>query len=183
MSDMPAINFKTGLFKIGQATILLLPEAASAKLPSRGMVLVEGLINGEHFHTALEPDGRGNHWLNMSDGLLKATHARAGDIVNVSIEPSKDWPEPDVPQDMQRALVADKAANAVWLDITPMARWDWIRWVRTTNNPDTRKKHVEVALSKMKHGIRRPCCFNRSMCTDFSVSKNGVLLEPTLTVE
>lgn len=177
------MNFETTLFKIGNQTILQLPQAVSVKLPSRGMVLVEGTINEAHFHTALEPDGKGSHWLNMSGSLLKTAHAKSGETVSVSIQPSKDWPEPDVPADLQTALKADKEARAVWADITPMARWDWIRWVRATNNPDTRKKHVEVALSKMKHGTRRPCCFNRSMCTDFSVSKNGVLLEPTQTAE
>lgn len=166
------------MFTIGKTTVLLLPERASAALPSRGMVMVKGTVNGAPFHTALEPDGRGSHWLDISSDLLKTAHANSGDTVNVTIEPSKDWPEPDVPQDLRDALKADQAANAVWVDITPMARWDWIRWVRATNNPDTRKKHVEVALSKMKHGTRRPCCFNRSMCTDFSVSKNGVLLTP-----
>ena len=177
---MSAMQFDTKLFSIGKTVVLLLPANVSAKLPSRGMVLADGTVNGVHFHTALEPDGKGSHWLNIDSRLLKATKAKAGDTVSVSLEQSNDWPEPDIPADLQAALTADKEANAVWTDITPMARWDWIRWVRATNNPDTRKKHVVVALSKMKHGTRRPCCFNRSMCTDFSVSKNGVLLAPAI---
>ncbi len=175
---MPAISFETQLCTIGRTTVLHFPESASAKLPSRGMVLVEGTMDGAHFHTALEPDGRGSHWLSVNKGLLEAANAKSGDTVSVSVEPSSDWPEPVVPADLQEALAADRQANAVWAGITPMARWDWIRWVRATNNPETRKRHVAVALSKMKNGTRRPCCFNRSMCTDFSVSKNGVLLEP-----
>jgi len=155
-----------------------LPESASAQLPSRGMVLVDGTINDAHFLTALEPDGKGSHWLSMSSNLLREARAKSGDTVTVSLEPSKDWPEPDIPKDLQDALQTDHEANAIWASITPMARWDWIRWIRATNNPDTRKNHVVVALSKMKHGTRRPCCFNRSMCTDFSVAKNGVLLDP-----
>lgn len=173
-----ATTFKTKLFTIGQTTILRLPLDVSAALPSRGMVLVEGTVNGAHFHTALEPDGKGSHWLDVSSRLLKAAKATSGDTVSVSLAPSKDWPEPDVPDDLKAALAADQEGNAIWADITPMARWDWIRWIRATNNPETRKNHVVVALSKMKHGTRRPCCFNRSMCTDFTVSKNGVLLEP-----
>lgn len=175
---MSAIQFQTKLFAIGNTTILQLPAKVSAELPSRGMVLVKGSVNGAPFLTALEPDGKGSHWLNMSKGLLKAAKAKNDDTVSALIEPSKDWPEPEVPQDLQRALKADQEAHAIWASITPMARWDWIRWIRATNNPETRKNHVIVALSKMKHGTRRPCCFNRSMCTDFSVSKNGVLLEP-----
>lgn len=179
---MSAINFKATTYTIGDQTIIHLPQDASAKLPSRGMVLVEGTINGASFRTALEPDGKGSHWLNVNDALLKSAHAKSGDTVHVALESSKDWPEPNIPSDLQAALKADHEANDIWQDITPMARWDWIRWIRATNNPDTRKNHVVVALSKMKHGTRRPCCFNRSMCTDFSVSKNGVLLDPTSAV-
>ena len=174
-------TFETTLYKIGSATILKVPQDVSAGLPSRGMVLVDGMVNGAPIHTALEPDGKGSHWLSMSDDLLKAAKATSGDTVSVSIEPSKDWPEPDIPSDLEAALAADAEARKLWLDITPMARWDWIRWIRATNNPATRANHIVVAFSKLRHGTRRPCCFNRSMCTDFSVSKGGVLLEPTPT--
>lgn len=176
---MSVINFATKLFTVGETTILKLPKEVSAQLPSRGMVLVEGTINGAHFHTALEPDGKGSHWLNVKSSLLQAAKAKSGDAVSVSLESSKDWPEPNVPHDLQAALKTDTQASAIWSDITPMARWDWIRWIQATNNPATRANHIVVAFSKMKHGTRRPCCFNRSMCTDFSVSKNGVLLDPT----
>ena len=52
--------------------------------------------------------------------------------------------------------VAKNAWHKLWLEITPMARWDWIRWIRGTKNTDTFKKHVRVALSKLKNGDRRP---------------------------
>ena len=40
--------FETELLKIGDWSILRLPENASAQLPSRGLALVEGMINGFH---------------------------------------------------------------------------------------------------------------------------------------
>lgn len=68
----------------------------------------------------------------------------------------------------------------LWKRVTPIARWDWIRWIQSTKNPQTRKKRIDVEFSKLSKGMKRPCCFNRSMCCDPYVSKNGVLLEPTL---
>lgn len=176
---MPAIRFETKLFKIGSWTILELPRSASAKLPSRGLVMVKGTINGFEFQTALEPSGRGNHWFEVDKNLSEAIKAKAGDSVTLEIEPTKDWTEPKVPADITKALAADPKALDLWTDITPMARWEWIRWIRATNRPETRKKHIEVARSKLRAGNRRPCCFNSGMCTEPSVSKNGVLLEPT----
>ncbi len=58
---MSTIRFEAKLFKIGSWTLLKLPKSASAKLPSRGMTMVEGTINGFRFQAALEPDGKGSH--------------------------------------------------------------------------------------------------------------------------
>ena len=43
--------------------------------------------------------------------------------------------------------------------------------IRATHNPETRSRRIEVALSKIKAGERRPCCFNRNQCTEPEVSK------------
>lgn len=178
---MPAIRFQTELFKIGTATILRLPDSASARLPSRGQVMVTGTINGHPLQTPLEPDGKGSHWFRLDKQLLRSTGAGAGDTVTLAIESTKDWWEPSVPKDLQTAFAADPKAHSLWMDITPMARWDWLRWIGSTKQSETRKRRIEVAFSKLKAGDRRPCCFNRSLCTDPEVSKNGVLLEPTRT--
>jgi hypothetical protein len=176
---MTTICFETVPQKIGDWTLLRLPESESAKLLSRGMALVEGTINGFHSKIVLEPDGKGSHWFRVNAGLREAAGIDADDVVMVAVEPSKDWPEPEVPADLNQALASDPQANVLWLQITPMARWDWIRWIRATNNQETRSRRIEVALSKLKAGERRPCCFNRNICTEPEVSKNGVLIDPT----
>ena len=176
---MPAIRFETKLYKIHDWTILRLPESASAKLPSRGQVMVEGTINGSPLQTPLEPDGKWSHWFRVDTSLSKATGAKAGDTVKLEIEATKNWPEPDVPADIQKGLAAHPETHALWEKITPLARWEWIRWIRGTNQSETRAKRIEVARSKMKHGERRPCCWNRNLSTEPSVSKSGVLLDPT----
>ena len=176
--NMSTIRFEAKLFKIGSWTLLSLPKSASAMLPSRGMTMVEGTINDFRFQAALEPDGRGSHWFRLDKALCKAANAAAGDTVTLAIEPIEEWSEPKIPEDLKSALLSAPEAYKVWMDITPMARWDWIRWIRSTSNPETRKKRIVVACSKLKSGMRRPCCFNRSMCTEPEVSKNGVLLDP-----
>jgi len=180
---MPTICFEATLLDIGGWTILRLPDRASAELPSRGMALVEGTINGVHSKIVLEPDGRGGHWFRLDAALCEAAGVEAGDTVTMEAENSKEWPEPDVPPDLSTALASDPEAHALWVKITPMARWDWLRWIRATYNPDTRSHHIEVALSKLRAGERRPCCFNRSVCTEPAVSKNGMLIESGQSAE
>jgi len=178
---MPKIRFKATLIAIGSQTILRLPEAASRKLPSRGMSMVEGTFNGHAFQAPLEPDGMGSHWLRVSNTMFKAARVRADDSVSVALEPMASWPEPKVPADLAEALASDQQARRLWLDITPLARWDWIRWIGSTRNRDTRTIRIEKTLSKLRSGKRAACCFDRSQCTDPSMSHNGVLLEPTPT--
>ncbi|HKV88097.1 MAG TPA: YdeI/OmpD-associated family protein, partial [Candidatus Dormibacteraeota bacterium] len=144
--------------------------------PSRGQVAVRGTINGHEFETVLEPDGAGGHWLRIDARLRRAAALRVGDTAAIEIESTRDWPEPKVPNDLETALAAaPQKIQGVWKDITPMARWEWVRWVNATRNPETRKRRVDVSISKMSSGRRRPCCFDLSACTDPDLSQNGRL--------
>ena len=175
---MPAIRFDARPYTTEKTIILKLPKQASAKLPSRGQVAVRGTFNGRAFQTVLEPDGNFGHWMRVDGKVQKAAASVAGSTATVEIEPREDWPEPNVPQDLKTALAAaPHRIQALWKDITPMARWEWVRWVNATRDPETRKRRVEVSVSKMKSGKRRPCCFNLAACTDPNLSKNGRLIE------
>ncbi len=179
---MPKIRFQAKLTAIGSQTILRVPKAASRKLPSRGMSMVEGTFNGRPFQAPLEPDGMGSHWFRVSNTMLRAARAEVGDSVSVAIDPMAQWPDPKVPADLAKVLASDPPVRQIWLDITPLARWDWIRWIGSTRNRDTRAIRIEKTLSKLRSGKRAACCFNRSQCTDPSMSRNGVLLEPTAAI-
>jgi hypothetical protein len=158
---------------------LRLPDTASKDLPSRGQVAVHGAINGVEFQTVLEPDGNAGHWMRVDDAQQRLAGITAGDRATLDIEVTKDWPEPSVPNDLAKALeAASPQIWALWNEITPMARWEWVRWVNSTRNPETRGRRVEVSISKMESGKRRPCCFNLAGCTDPDLSKNGRLLDP-----
>ena len=64
-----------------------------------------------------------------------------------------------LPADLQKALTSVPAAQAVWDDITPLARNEWICWVISGKKAETRGIRIAKALSKMKGGMRRPCCW------------------------
>ena len=144
-------------------TFLLVPKEASQRLPSRSMTSVEGAINGFPLQATLEPVGQGGHWLKVSRKLREAAGALAGDFVELEIAPVAVEPEPEVPTDLREALAeAPPKAGEVWLDITPIARRDWIHWITSGKRAETRVKRIGVACSKLAAGNRRPCCFDRS---------------------
>lgn len=171
-----SIRFEAKLITIGYWVVVRLPKDASAQLPSRGQTMVEGTFNGIYFKTPLEPDGDWSHWFKPDKKVLDTAKVRVRDTVTLEIRPIKDWVEPVVPEDLQKALANNPHARELWQQITPMARWEWVRWSRSTNNPETRKRRIEVACSKLNAGKRRPCCWNRNLCTEPAISKNGVLI-------
>ena len=176
---MATIRFDASLETTAGRTILRLPKAASKKLPSRGQVAVTGTLDGHEFQTVVEPDGEFGHWISVDKKLQKAAGIAPGDTASVELDPMEEWPEPRVPADLKQALErAPQSIRELWKTITPMARWEWVRWVNATANPDTRNRRIEVTISKMESGKRRPCCFNLASCTDPNVSKSGKLIEP-----
>jgi hypothetical protein len=162
------IRFKAKLFrpaesaKAGCWNFLILPTNASAKLPSRGVTPIEGTINGFPFQATLEPDGQKSHWLKVDRKLSKSASAAAGDMVTLEIAPAGKDTEPEVPTDLRKALAADPKARALWSDITPNARRDWIHWIISPKQPETRARRIKNACSMLTAGRRRVCCFDRS---------------------
>ncbi len=171
------VEFESSVRVLGSTNLLRLPGEASQELPSRGQVSVRGTLNGHKFQTVVEPDGLRGHWIRIPPKFQKATNLNPGDTVKVAIEVTPEWPEPKMPSDLGAALAsASESVQGSWHDITPMARWEWVRWVEATANPATRQRRVEVSISKLEGGKRRPCCFDLSACTDPSVSKSGKLI-------
>ncbi len=133
------------------------------KLPTRGMTTVEGLINGHPFQATLEPDGQGGHWLKVDRKSRQAAGAEAGDDLSLDIAPVAEEPQPKVPVELRKALAAaHPKARAVWSDITPVARRDWIQWIVSAKREETRLKRIENGCDMLAKGKRRPCCFDRS---------------------
>lgn len=175
-SERAPISFVGALSTIDDTTLVRLPDTASQRLPSRGQVAVHATLGGHGFDTVVEPDGRRGHWIRVDDAVRRAAGVSPGDSAELTLEVAPDWPEPDLPDDLATALgQASEKIRDAWHDITSMARWEWVRWVQATRNPQTRQRRVEVSLSKLDSGKRRPCCFDLASCTDPDLSRSGKL--------
>jgi hypothetical protein len=141
------------------AWTLTLPKSASAKLGSRGTVMVEGAIHAFPFRAALEPDGKGSHWLRVNKTMREESGAAAVETVMVELTRVGDEPEMRVPMDLRKALAAAPLALAGWQDITPLARRDWIFSICSAKQAETRKRRIAKACDMLASGKRRLCCF------------------------
>jgi uncharacterized protein YdeI (YjbR/CyaY-like superfamily) len=65
----------------------------------------------------------------------------------------------ELPEDLRAAIEANPDAVAMWNDITPLARNEWICWTISVKKEETRKAHVERVPQELVEGKRRPCCW------------------------
>src|SRR5881409_1521727 len=65
-----------------------------------------------------------------------------------------------VPTGLRKALAAAPTAKAQWSDLTPIARRDFISWIDSAKQPETRRRRIEKACSMLAAGKRRPCCYS-----------------------
>ena len=71
----------------------------------------------------------------------------------------RDEPEPKVPADLRKVFAAAPQAKAQWDDLTPLARQDFIMWIDSAKQSETRKRRIKSVPSRLASGKRRPCCF------------------------
>src|SRR5881394_73234 len=75
-------------------------------------------------------------------------------------KPIREESEPPVPADFRKALAAAPKAKDQWSDLTPIARRDFISWIDSAKQSETRRRRIEKACSMLIAGKRRPCCYS-----------------------
>ena len=67
--------------------------------------------------------------------------------------------EARVPTDLRKALATAPKAKGRWSDLTTIARRDFISWIDSAKQTETRKRRIKRACSMLAAGKRRPCCY------------------------
>src|SRR5436309_7385346 len=75
-------------------------------------------------------------------------------------KPAGEESEPPVPTDLRKALAAAPTAKAQWKDLTPIARRDFVSWLDSAKQPQTRTRRIAKACSMLAAGKRCPCCYS-----------------------
>jgi uncharacterized protein YdeI (YjbR/CyaY-like superfamily) len=65
----------------------------------------------------------------------------------------------ELPDDLSEALSSDEHAKATWLDITHLARNEFICWINDAKQEKTRERRISRTVEQLNNGKRRPCCW------------------------
>lgn len=93
--------------------------------------------------------------------LARDTMFRAGFVIiklMATIKANTDFRH-RMPSDLQLVLNKHKDVHALWENLTPLARNEWICWVTIVKKKETRQEHLERLQEDLKKGKKRPCCW------------------------
>lgn len=171
------LSFRTTPVLVNEWWIVRLPKQSSQQLRSRGQVCVLLKVGSDERVVVLEPDGEFGHWFRLTDEMVDNCGVDESTELTIHLKECSDWPEPDIPTDVLKRLMSQPSTiQKKWGNITPMARWEWIRWINSTSNESTRAGRIDKTFSKLAGRHTRPCCFNLAACTQPHVAKNGKLI-------
>jgi len=63
------------------------------------------------------------------------------------------------PDDLQAAIRADPQTLALWENLTPLGRNEFICWVEDAKQPATRLRRIQRTGEELHEGKKRPCCW------------------------
>ena len=61
--------------------------------------------------------------------------------------------------DLQAAVQANPDIRALWENLTPLGRNEFICWVEDAKQSSTRRRRIERTCEELLEGKRRPCCW------------------------
>lgn len=64
-----------------------------------------------------------------------------------------------LPPYLSKILAKNPKALTKWNGLTPIAQRDFISWIESAKQEETRKRRLESMPSRLLSGKRRPCCY------------------------
>lgn len=61
--------------------------------------------------------------------------------------------------DLRTAVQSDPKTLALWENLTPLGRNEFICWVEDAKQPATRLRRISRAVEELLEGKKRPCCW------------------------
>ena len=175
IGDLMKEIFFTTPIMTSEYPIICIPKEVSQHFTSRGLVIGKVTTSSNSIVLPFEPDGYGSHWFDCSKLLLNNTNKTDVKPIEVEIDTAVPWFAPEVPEDFLDEIKRSDLL-ITWETITVKAKWEWIRWVRSTQQAKTRATRISAACDKLAKGMKRPCCFDQTRCSIPELSTNGKLI-------
>jgi hypothetical protein len=152
-----ALDFDAPLWRpdaSGSSTFVTLPFDVKA-LFGRARCPVRVTINDHTWRTTTQVYGAEYHIVVSADAR-SAAGVEPGDRVRVQVKKDDTVRATEVPPELAARLRTDPDAKDAFESLAPSHRREYARWVAEAKLPQTRLRRSEVALERLKAGVRRP---------------------------
>ncbi len=137
---------------VGTWTFINIPLQVSAGFGAKGQVRVKGTINDYPFRSTALPMGDGKHYLVVGKEIRDAIAVAQGDTVKVWLELDLEERRVEVPEQLTQALGSRPQAAAAFERMTYSHQKEWINWIMSAKQAETRLRRVEKALDMIAQG-------------------------------
>ena len=120
---------------------------------TRARVAVRGTINGFPFRSSLMPMG-GCHGMPVNKAMRDGAAAKAGDLVDVTLERDEDPRTVDAPPELNAALAKNKKAQARWDTLAFTHKKEMAISIRDAKQEETRKRRLARVMEVLKTGAK-----------------------------
>lgn len=152
-----AVDFDAALWRPdarGASTFITLPFDVKA-IFGRARCPVRVTINDHTWRTTTQVYGDDYHIVVNADTRTAAS-VDAGDSVRVQVKKDDTVRTTEVPPELAVRLRTDAEAKDAFEALAPSHRREYARWVGEAKLPQTRVRRAEVAMERLKTGVRRP---------------------------
>jgi uncharacterized protein YdeI (YjbR/CyaY-like superfamily) len=91
----------------------------------------------------------------VNKAMREGAKARAGEVVEVVMEPDDEPRVITPPEDFMRALKANKRAEARWEKLSYTHRKEYVKAIEEAKKPETRLRRIERAVDELSVGKKQ----------------------------
>lgn len=148
-------HFKTKLAGVEnmESAAMRPPFDVPSVFGTKARVPVRGTINGAAFRGSLCNMGDG-YFMVVNKELRAAAQCKAGDTVDIVLERDREERVIETPDEIKKAVSANKTAQATWESLSFTHKKEWVRAVADAKKEETRRARIEKLVAAMKAGKR-----------------------------
>ena len=125
------------------------PERVTERLRTRGLVAVEGSVNGFAFRGSLAPTGRG-HFMCLKKAFREDCGVQPGQTVQIVLRPVRERPILKVPAELEAALAANAEARRWWDALSASKHRIATIWISQAKSTEVRVYRVSDVLRRAR---------------------------------
>jgi hypothetical protein len=134
----------------GGGTFVPVPREVNDQLGLKGRPKIQAVIAGQPYRGSLMPMGDGTFCLGVLKSIQEAAGVKLGDKIEVLLELDTQPRVVEPPADLANVLASDKKAAATWEKLSFTNKKEMARSLEEAKKPETRKKRLAAALTKLR---------------------------------